>query len=286
VSDLTLYIPTYRRLDKQITWDRLSPSWQKRAFLVADEDEVAPLRARGYRVLNYSGPQGIAPKRQWIMDQHDTELLGDVVVMMDDDFSFAQRRSDEPTKFAQIRDAATFDAMMSDFAHMMDFCVLGCVANRSGANYNLAPYLMNARLNGLFAVNVTVAREEGIRIDRLPFMEEFDMTLQFLTRGYRTLALNTYCKNDQGGGNAPGGCSTYRDLEGQAAAARTLAQLFPDFVTVTERPGWNGGMSGPRSDVRVAWARAYKAGREGRDLIGRPQERDVTWALGDLEWAS
>lgn len=285
MRDLTIYIPTYRRLDNQETWRRLSPQWQARAFLVATEEEAPQLRDRGHRVLACP-VQGIGPTRQWILDQHDEDLLGDTILMMDDDLMFSERRADEPTKFLPIKpgEHAAFDRLMANMAEMMDYVPLGGLANRSGANRETAPYRLNARLHDLMAINVVVARDNGFRMDRVQFMEDFDFMLQFLTAGYPTLCLNTHCKDDKGGSNAAGGCSTYRSPAGQLDAAMELKEYFPDFVTLVQKSGWGGDMS-QRTDVRVAWKKAYEAGLAARDASGTPQWATLDWSTGTLRAA-
>lgn len=273
MDDATIYIPTYRRVGRQETWSRLSPYWRDRAFLVAVPDEADQLRATGANVL-VCPVRGISPTRQWVLDQHDVDLLGERLFMMDDDLGFAVRRDDAPTKFLPLlpQDHEGFNAMMGSLVGLLSQAPLVGLANRSGANRDTSPVRVNVRLHDLLGFNVPLTRAEGVRIDRLRFMEDFDVALQFLTKGYPTLCLNTHVKDDKGGSNAAGGCSEYRDAAGQAAAAVALAQLFPGFVTITERPGWNGAMAGARTDVRVAWAKAYAHGREMRELLGQPQE--------------
>jgi hypothetical protein len=91
-------------------------------------------------------------------------------------------------------------------------------------------------------------------------MEDFDVTLQLLRKGHRNAVLNQWAQ-DQGTSNAPGGCSTYRTPEVQAAGAYGLQKLHPDFVTVVDKEtkqAWGGGV---RKDVRIAWKKALESSR-------------------------
>lgn len=269
MNDFTIYIPTYRRVGDQETWSHLSPYWKKHAFLVAKPEEVSRLTDLGYNTVTCN-VSGIANTRQWILENHDLRR-GEYIIMMDDDLKFYTRRQDIPSRFLGMeKGGAEFNRMMTLFTGMMYGVPFGSISPRSGANRHLEPFLHNVRIYDMWGMNVRVAREEGIQINRLQFMEDFDTILQFLTKGFYTMTLNTHCKGDKGS-NVKGGCSEYRDDEGQAEAAHALAALWPEFVTVTERPAWNG-MAGTRTDVRVAWKKAYQAGVEGRELIGRPQE--------------
>lgn len=279
MAEATLYIPTYRRVDRQVTWRSISPAWAAHTLLVSPPDEAPLLRAKGYPVLETPPHvKGIGPTRQWVLDQHDPATDGRLAILLDDDLQFARRRLDTPTKFERVDTPALFDEMMGLFLTMMQQVPVGGIDNRSGANRRTPPVVMHPRIHDLMAIDVAVARSIDARLDRLEFMEDFHFLLQFLTLGYPTAALSTHCKNDMSGSNAAGGCSVYRDAPGQAAAAHALHAAYPDFATVVEKGGWNGGMD-VRLDVRVAWKKAYEAGRLGRDLLGQPQEQPDFSAL-------
>lgn len=278
-----IYIPTYQRVHQQETWNWISPYWRERTTLVARTEEVRPLRDRGFQVME-APVKGIGPTRQWILDHHDVDVLGPRLIWMDDDLKFYARRLDDPTKFVFLErnpGGEGWDNLMIDFDDMLDHVALCGLAARSGANRDTQPYRRNGRIFDLMAMDVNVVRQNGFRIDRMEFMEDFDFSLQFLTRGYQTLMLNTHCKDDRGS-NTPGGCSTYRTDERQAAAAHRLAERWPRYVQTSERPPWRGSTV-PRVDVRVQWAKAYEDGKSFRQLVGDPLEPELDWSTGVLE---
>lgn len=277
----TIYIPTYKRIGRQETWSWLPADVQRdHAFLVAVPEEAEALEMLGYNVLSCPA-QGIAATRQWIMDNHDL-ARGNVAIMMDDDLKFSVRRQDEPTKFVKpAKGSPEVQEMLDLMEGLMDFVPFGGLAARSGANRVTEPYRMNARIYDSWVVNVKVARALNIRVDRVPFMEDFDTALQFLHYGFPNLMLNTHVKDDNGS-NVSGGCSAYRDDTGQELAAMQLKGLWPDFVTLVQRPAWNG-MDGSRTDVRIGWAKAYKQGLDNRDLMGVPPEPEFHWGEGVLQ---
>lgn len=269
MSEMTIYIPTYKRVGRQETWAWLPDSLKDRAYLVAVPEEAEALEMLGYNVLACPA-QGIANTRQWILDQHDLDR-GDIALLMDDDLKFAVRRLDDPGKFYPPEKGGDEIAeMFRLIEEMMGHVAFGGVASRSGANRVHDPYRLNSRIFDTWAINVREARAQGITVNRTEFMEDFDTALQFLSKGYPTLAINMYVKDDHGS-NLPGGCSTYRDDAGQEMAAMQLKGFWPDFVTLVERPAWKG-FEGSRTDVRVGWAKAFKAGVEARDMLGIPQE--------------
>lgn len=249
-----IYIPTYGRVHDQLTLKSISPSWLERTYLVARPPEAAQLRQLGHQVLSCP-VEGIAPTRQWILDQHDEGIA----IMMDDDLWFFKRREDDPGKFLRIGPEG-FDAMMEEYLALFWFSPLVGIASRSGANRETAPFRTNARMFDITGVDVDVVRQHGFRIDRMKFMEDFDFALQFLTTGYDSLLLNSYCKDDRGS-NAAGGCSGYRSMAGQAAAAIDLFLEWPEFVKLRQVKAKSDSGWATRTDVTVQWAKAANCGK-------------------------
>lgn len=281
VRPVRLYIPTYQRVDRQETWQWLPEEVREKTFLVARPEEAIDLDLMGYPVLACP-EKGIANTRQWILDQHDVEAHGPIAMLMDDDLRFDYRRTDDPSKFLKPeRGGKSMSDMFAAVEEMMQFVPFGGVANRGGANRNHAAYMRNQRVFDSWAVDVEIFRKLGLKVNRLPFMEDFDLALQFLTAGYFSLVVNNWVKGDHGS-NVQGGCSAYRDLPGQEEAALGLAEAWPDFVTVVSRPAWDGMGAAVRTDVRIAWKKAWEFGRAERDRVGLPQEPDLDWSTGEL----
>jgi hypothetical protein len=97
---------------------------------------------------------------------------------------------------------------------------------------------------------------------RIPVMEDFDLTLQLLRKGYPNRVSYQYVWNQRGSG-AEGGCSSYRTAEMQTNAALKLKELHPDFVSlVTKTAGTVWKDMEERSDVTVQWQKAYEEGKQ------------------------
>lgn len=175
--------------------------------------------------------------------------------MLDDDLVFATRRDDEPTKFVESK-AEDITRLFTDIEHYLDrFAHVG-VSTREGGNRDTGITAVNTRLLRILAYRADVLRTHDVRFDRVELMEDFDVTLQLLERGYPNLKVNWIVHN-QRSSNAPGGCSTYRTIEKQGEAAHRLAALHPDFVSVVTKQtktAWNGK---ERQDVIVQWKRAF-----------------------------
>lgn len=256
---MRIYIPSRARADQRNhTFDNLPPELQAIArFAVPEEDAAAYIARFGKAHVQVSIREGIGPTRQSLVDWHHSKQSDKRLVMLDDDLSFFVRRTDDPTKLkpanaTQVRRLfSTMNDALATHAHVG-------VAAREGANRNTEHALFNTRMLRVLAYDTAVLKKHKIRYDRVPVMEDFDVTLQLLRLGYSNVVLNKWAQ-DQGTSNAPGGCSTYRTLEVQAQGANALKALHPDFVTVVEKEtktAWGGGT---RTDVRIAWKKARES---------------------------
>lgn len=266
---MQIYIPTLARPNKQVTWNSLPESVRERACLLVDWREKDLYKDYPHIVLPRDC-RGIGAVRQWVITRDR-----DKVVMLDDDLVFFRRRLDEPTKFEQATSedvVALFDVVEQS---LDDWAMVG-VRGREGANVDTEPYLYNVRLLRFLAYRTDILREENIRFDRLPVMEDFDVELSLLERGHPVLCVNWMVHN-QGSSNAPGGCSEYRTMKKQEEAAWRLRELHPgvvEVVTKQTKTAWNGQ---ERTDVRIRWKDAYQRARllDQRARNGADEEGDI-----------
>lgn len=250
---MKIYIPSSKRGRKQTTFDNLPASIKVKTAIVIPKGE-GPQYA-GYPFIEIE-QRGIGPTRQWCVENVDVD---DKVVMLDDDLVFATRRDDEPTKF-RPSSPQEIEALFNDvFIGLDDFAHVG-VGTREGGNYKTDPSYQVGRMLRILAYDTKILKQHGIRFDRLDVMEDFDVTLRLLRKGYANHIINWIVHN-QNGSNLAGGCSQYRTKDLQAHAAHQLARHHGHFVAVVEKEtksAWGGGI---RTDVRVQWRKAYDSSR-------------------------
>lgn len=264
---MTVYIPTYMRLDRQPTAAALSKAGVPCTLVVRPEE--APMARTVVQKLQFNSGTAVnmlvlAPEitnigqtRQWIMENVEDK----VVVMMDDDLTFACRgkREDNPLYLSPCDDKDIYDMVWwLSSIHHSDYKLAG-ISAREGNNRKEGEFEYCARMMRAWAVDRETFFKIGARFDNLPCIEDFDVILHFLTHGYENIINNQYTTN-QAGSNVSGGCSTYRTLEVQANAAKALAAKYPNFVKAVEKftkGAWGGGI---RTDVTVQWKKAFKQG--------------------------
>jgi hypothetical protein len=206
--------------------------------------------------------EGISKTRQYaithIADREEVECI----LMLDDDMRFYKRPDMSKPGLVkstpgQVR--AMLDKM-AGFSMLPNFFACGLSA-RQGNNHIDKRWIDNTRMMNAYAINVTALRKEKVKFSETQVMEDFWVTLNMLTRGYKNRVLYEFCWN-QNGSNDSGGCSSYRTAKVQAGAAMKLHREFPDFVKLVTKtaiaPKYWEGMK-ERTDVRIQWKKAYES---------------------------
>src|SRR5713101_1800707 len=92
VMKYKIYIPTYRRIDIQVTWNHLCDELKSNTILVCPSIELLAHRNLGREAVVYDGI-GIAAKRNFILD--DARRFGyQWILMLDDDLILQTRQDD------------------------------------------------------------------------------------------------------------------------------------------------------------------------------------------------
>jgi hypothetical protein len=207
--------------------------------------------------------RGIGNVRQWIVDNHNVKKYGPNILMLDDDLRFFVRRSDDKSKFLPAADSDIMECIkvLENLMVYADkpYAHAGILA-REGGNRVKSVLKENTRLLRALAYNVPVLRKVGARFDTMKVMEDFYVALTLIKAGYPNVAVCRWVQ-DQTRSNAPGGCSTYRDLAMQAAGAAQLAKLHAPFVQLVHKKtttAWDGQ---ERTDVKIYWGKAYASSK-------------------------
>jgi hypothetical protein len=264
-----VYIPSYNR-DTLLSIDNLhGTAILERVALVVHPSEIGRYQKHGVRIIPCPVQGELGRVRRWLMDHHE----GRYMVQMDDDLRFAVRRDDDPTKF-RIAKPDDIDTMFERVFQLLREVPLVGVRQRGGANRSTPPMELTVRQCMFHGIDNEIAKREGFAYKSCVF-EDFDYTLQVLTRGYQNAVLTTHTI-DQAESNAPGGVAGYRNNDRMERDALDLALDFPGFVKVVQKAGWRG--MDTRTDVTVQWKKALASAGETLTDVD-VQAYDAQWAL-------
>jgi hypothetical protein len=203
-------------------------------------------------------PNGIGPTRQWIRHTLSADNVDDKFISMDDDLTFAVRRTDDPTKFRDPQ-RGEIEAMFYKLNDMLDDYAHISVATREGGHRQPEPVIHFVRAMRTSGYRRSALIKAGVDHRESTVIEDFEVTLALLTKGYPNATLNTHVQN-QKGSNSAGGASEYRTMEVQRLAAEKLRSRYPDFVRTVEKTtktAWGGAT---RTDMIIQWKKALAYG--------------------------
>lgn len=272
MKNLTIFIPSSGRVDKQTTFKGLPDSWLKNTMIVVNANELGIYqKAFGDHVVcpTPETSLGINPKtsgicaaRQWILQNTLTKYC----LMLDDDMTFGVRSEGKLIKATK----EDIGGMISLLESWLDegFIHVGISARQHNFTTEEA-FVEVARMNNAYAFNAPKVLEAGARFDRLKVMEDFDLTLSLLEAGFPNRVTYQYCWGQRCSGDA-GGCSQWRTSEIQEEAARNLYRLHPasvKVVTKKSKEAWGGLSSKERVDVIISWKKAFELSkRKGQKI--------------------
>lgn len=272
MKDLTIFIPTRGRIDKQVTLASLPKELLDRVVLVAPKEEVKALRQLHSNVVAQpSSVINIAQKRAWIIKHLcDTDKL----LMMDDDLYWNSRQVTDANGKEQFVKEFFDDergktrlllanpkhvvAAVKEFSKYLDKYAHAGFGSRMGNSRIPEATRTTTRMMHALGYVTNIAKKE-IVFNRINQKEDFDYTLQLLRKGFNNIVIHHTFVETKGYGMA-GGCKEEREAVGHDDSAYRLAELHPEFVSVVER-NYKTGI--PRKEVVVQWKKAYESHRSG-----------------------
>jgi hypothetical protein len=257
---MRIYIPSLSRPNTQRTWAEISfTKWKDRVQIIVPESQYAAYKGHDQYSPILAHPDelnNIGKVREWICS-HLSIANGDPhVLMLDDDMGFIKRLPGDwrmkGCTSEQLED------LFQEIEYWIQVMPMVGISMRQGNNHTFPKKrTFVGRMMNAYCLDVEILERENVRWNRLPVMEDFDVTLQMLRKGYPNVIIQEYAVG-QITSNMEGGCSTYRTGEVQATAANMLSELHSPFVTVVEKESkssWEGMKK--RTDVRIQWKQAF-----------------------------
>lgn len=261
--DLKIFVPTRARVEKQVTLSRMPEKLRRQAFTVCPRDEASNHKEWKRNVL-ICDEKGIAATRDWIMWYAKKQGIKRLV-MLDDDVVLQRRRKDMRITNADEKEYEGafkwLDTKLKTFAHASwGTRFLAFAAEGEQLSPGRAMYALGYDVKKFFEAKAGFCKD----MPRMPVMEDFHVTLQLLRAGHPNV-VSLEWRASPYASNAPGGCSTWRNIKNHSDSAKRLAKLHPEFVKVrvadTEWKGEGMPEGEKRLEVTVQWQKAAKAGQ-------------------------
>jgi hypothetical protein len=243
-----IYILTKNRLDRQITWESLSPRARERVTFVCPADEAKHFSSALVE------PEGvrIAAKRQFVFEHALASGIQQIVVM-DDDLKFFKRG---PNGKPQRCTADDVDAMLAHLDNLLEDFVLVGINMRFMSQGRTATYEVGSKQMCVHAMNVGYLAKLVSPKYVCEVCEDIDFTLQVLRAGLPNAVSNLYMHDQKS--QAPGGCADWRTQQVYEDALKHLAARHPEFVKlrVCEAKPQSGVMTTLRPTIQYKKALA------------------------------
>ena len=273
-DDTIIYIPTYNRIDAQVTLERIPLSAgaaDGRVVLVATRKEAKKLE-RKWEVPVLVQPEdvtNIAQKRAWIIEQCRYERM----IMLDDDLRFCFRPTFDEPKLITVppdhkgacREWTNIEAALEKYAHVG-------MGARMGAQAKKFKWQFNTRMMYVLGYQTRIIQK--CNLGSIRTREDMDYTLQLLQKGYRNL-VNYKLLVDQTYAKA-GGMTEERTIERSNKDALRLAKRYPGLVRTVEKEYTH---SIPRMEVVVAWRKAFESKNGSKSEKKRTRRLLEKWGM-------
>lgn len=244
-----IYIASRQRHDKIIT--PIPHEWMHRAYLVVHESERDLYQEYNptFNIITHT-KDNLTDIRQWLHEHTQTRY----VVHLDDDLSFfARQGATRSLKKATMADVADMFTEMEFLLVAMGYAQVG-IGRRLWSNTK-EDYEYWGPVSSIYGINTDILYQEKIQMahDRYPTSQDTFLTLSLLSQGYPNIICYRWAHTN--GINQAGGCAAYRTLDMRQKAAESLAEDFPDYVTLLH-PAKDEQMR--KANFRVSWAKMKK----------------------------
>ena len=229
---IDLYIVSRGRYERCFTLESLGDvsaiADVKLVVHFTERGEYLPLaKKHGVELVEYDY-ESIGHKRQII-----GKNAADKFIVMDDDLTFFKRKSETDWHLRKLKVGESSE-MLASINEKLDYYAHVGVSAREGQNRLESPFVYTTRYMRVLGYR----KKEYMQCqhNRVQFMEDFDINLQLLRKGYQSCVTTTFAQN-QVGTQMKGGCSEQRTIAKHEQSAKKLAELHHPFVKLRQKRG-------------------------------------------------
>ena len=263
---IELVIPTFKRLDRQITFSNIPNELLNNVTLVVQPQEEKEARKVHSKIFVVSGDNiGMAKTIRDITYEFAVNRQSRFWIL-DDDLKFLRHYETDNGKLKkQPMTKSDFNECLKKTEEWMDegypHGALGTTWNNPLGKF---PYVVNSRI-------MANKYYDGISISKIwndidwvgcCGAEDFYVTLQLLTKGYPNRVWYEFIV-DAGASYKDGGCSDYRNTDYHNQSCEELQRHFPAYVTLKYKESDAKNMKGQMiARSQVQWKKAYESSQK------------------------
>ena len=260
---MELVIPTFKRLNSQITLSNIPDSLLENVTLVVQPQEEVEARKIHHNIFVVSGDNiGFAKTIRDLTYEFAVNRQSRFWIL-DDDLKFLRHYKKDDGKLKKE------PMIEKDFVEVLErtnkWIDGGFPHGAFGTTWNNPldkfPYIENSRImtNKYYDGKVISKVWNDIDWEGCCGAEDFYVTLQLLTKGHPNRVWYEFVV-DAGASHKDGGCSDYRDAEYHNQSCIELQKKFPQFVTLKYKEDNSPNMKGTLlAKSKIQWKKAYQS---------------------------
>lgn len=259
MEKMWIYIPTYMRARKQITFSKIPKEWQEQTIFVVRPEEASLFSWHSNPPL-ICDKIGVPAARQAALEHCPTNSLW----FFDDDLNFSYRPDDWSLEHWQL--LAMSSEKLNEALYFMEeklnkFAIVG-MDERAMNNGKPQRYHKDAgRIMRAFGIRKDILEAENLRFDKYLFWEDFHIALSLFKKGYLTHLSLVYLNN--GITNTKGGVGTYRKFELLKLEREKFLQEHAPFATPVDKQVKTWNVDWPFiPDLKIYWKKALDSARK------------------------
>ena len=251
---MRIYIPTYKRSDRQITYNNLPKEIQQKVTFIINECEKDISFFQDKQTIVLPDSCKIAEKREMAFLNSKNEKFA----VFDDDIIFHKRIEGKTKKLESFSD---FQEMFDFFSNLLDdpeIFLVNPIGTHIFPNFSkdYQEAVLSSQSNFFDGPKLL---KENLDWTSLQLFEDAYLIMQMLSKGYVNRVYNNYCFVGSKL-NSKGGCSTFRTSQVHNESLLKLKKAFPEHVSIikTKEPYMEGIQPGTILKSRLQPYRLWK----------------------------
>src|SRR6056300_1560500 len=264
-NNIKIYIPTFKRHDKQIFFESLPDFLKEKVTFVVQKQEEHLFKDKNILVVD--NDIGIAKTKEIIYRTAEKQRY----LVVDDDVTLMRRNAKYFGKESNM-DVAKRPMIDSDWKELfarLDKCHkekrILCGFKAGGILPRPKAIFYNGGIFAIFSIDGKQLAEviDDIDFNYVPIQEDVHFNLHLLSNGYSNAIMEEFCYMQKF--NSVGGCSTFRTIQMQDETSKKLNLKYPKHFIINYNRTVSKSMIGSFG-TKVLYSKAYKDYIKGKSL--------------------